>query len=1019
MKKIVCSLSVIAISVIGTIQISNAQPFNNSCANATTLIVNVPCTNGLNNAATLDGPAAQGCWAAVPDHDVWYTFTTGAAGTYTVTTDNGLNTDMQLKIYSGTCGSLTEVACNDDVGANGVYTLAAVASATGLLAGTTYYVQADVYGTTQGSFCIAVRFTDNNNCANATPIPVNGGCVTGSNYGATIEGGENTVAGCWGNAANATVWYSFTTAAAATYFISTDNGIPNTDTQIKIYSAPCGTSLQQVACNEDGGSANTLASVASAALAASTTYYVQVDLYGTEIGSFCISVSYVVNDLCANAINLTVGAPCTNGNNFGATTELGENTAAGCWTDLGLVPVDHTVWYRFTTGVAGLYTVSTDNGGTFDSQLKLYTACGSLVDIACDEDGGAINTLSSVICAPLAAGTTYLIQVDGWADAGAGGAMGNFCINVNFTTGIPNDCINNAIDITSLITPVNNTTNPFDCNHNYVYSTAGGCGGTTKQNVVGDPNFCNGSSTPVIYTPYPDHYDVWYKFTVTALLPPTYLHLFEINAPFLAMGLYGESTPGVPPVSICPAGNITGLTYIDCSSPDVIYLPPPPDPIQGQDGGARDEGDCTTPIHARIDISGLANGTYYVRVWEYAGLNNPPTAGTFNLCAESIPPVGVATDECPGGNIGDLSASYNVNVSNTFATQSNAGMHGNSCNTNPNEPQLSAAPAGQSRNCSGAWTTYVGSINNVINNTAIYSFRVAACGPGCEPTASVRLNNILLDGTIGNVAQLQVLAPGYCNNSANPQTVMNGATASTCFEMRPLNNAPLPNGIYSIVVDGQDGQLVQYDLTLTLDYPCPVDTDALGMPCLLSPLPVEWLSFKGESQHNGVNKLVWVTGTEINSDYFEIQRSITGSDFTVINKVNGAGTSSNPHHYISYDKNAPEGISYYRLKQVDLNGDFAYSQIISINNENIQSSIISISAIDKENVVINYYSTENSPVQIRIYDLAGIVLVNEQIGVNEGSNRITLNVPHLKAGVYIAEVLNSNNDISRRRFVKD
>ncbi|HLG35082.1 MAG TPA: PPC domain-containing protein, partial [Bacteroidia bacterium] len=617
MKNNLLKLFVNAIALIGISQFAQAQvPPNNSCFNAAVLTVNAPCTNGNNTNATLDGPATQGCWASVPNNDVWYTFTTGAAGNYTVTTDNGTNTDTQIKLYSGGCGGLTLVGCNDDVGANGLYTLASVATAS-LAASTQYWVQVDNYGTGSTSFCIALRFAGNDNCANATSLTVNGGCVIGSNYGATIESGENIANGCWLGTPgpNATVWYSFTTPAGAPtlFTVSTNNGTPNTDTQIKIYSGACG-ALTEVACNEDGNLApNTLAAITSATLSGSTTYYVQVDLYQNEIGSFCISVSYVPNDNCANSIPLTVGAPCTNGSNFNATTELGENTSAGCWTDLGPTPVDHTVWYTFTTSATGEYMISTDNGGTFDSQLKLYTSCGSLVVIACDDDGGIVNDFSSVICATLPATTTYYIQVDGWADVLDAGAMGTFCISVNAILPLP-DCINDAIDITSLISPVNNSTNPFDCNHNYVYSYPGSCASATIQNVLGDPNYCNGSSTPIVYTPYPNHYDIWFKFTVSSgMLANDYLHLFPLNAnpPFLAMALFGETVPGTPPTSTCPGGDISGLTYIDCSSPDVIYLPPPPDPTQGQDGGARDEGACSTPIHARIDISNLTNGTYY------------------------------------------------------------------------------------------------------------------------------------------------------------------------------------------------------------------------------------------------------------------------------------------------------------------------------------------------------------------------------------------------------------------------
>src|SRR6185436_7946557 len=91
-------------------------------------------------------------------------------------------------------------------------------------------------------------------------------------------------------------------------------------------------------------------------------------------GFFYMTLTYNANaqpnNNCASATVLTVGAPCTNGTNVGATLELGEPSAAGCWASAA----SNTVWYKFTTGAAGMYVISTDNGGATDAQLKLYSS---------------------------------------------------------------------------------------------------------------------------------------------------------------------------------------------------------------------------------------------------------------------------------------------------------------------------------------------------------------------------------------------------------------------------------------------------------------------------------------------------------------------------------------------------------------------------------------------------------------------------------------------------------------------
>src|SRR5688572_33299614 len=116
MKTRIVSLSFTITLFLAGGQILFAQP-NDNCVNATTLTVDAPCTNGTNVGATLEvgenaGATGTQCWLTAPSHTVWYKFTTGVAGNYTVSTDNGGSTDTQLKILSGTCGAFTLVACN-------------------------------------------------------------------------------------------------------------------------------------------------------------------------------------------------------------------------------------------------------------------------------------------------------------------------------------------------------------------------------------------------------------------------------------------------------------------------------------------------------------------------------------------------------------------------------------------------------------------------------------------------------------------------------------------------------------------------------------------------------------------------------------------------------------------------------------------------------------------------------------------------------------------------------------------
>ncbi len=95
-----------------------------------------------------------------------------------------------------------------------------------------------------------------------------------------------------------------------------------------------------------------------------------------------------------------------------------------------------------------------------------------------------------------------------------------------------------------------------------------------------------------------------------------------------------------------------------------------------------------------------------------------------------------------------------------------------------------------------------------------------------------------------------------------------------------------------------------------------------------SQLPVSLLSFKGQNME-GNNVLKWSTATESNNLGFDIERSLDGKNFERIGTVDGGGTSKDVRSYQYVDRH-PFATTYYRLKQIDLDGTFSYSRIITV-----------------------------------------------------------------------------------------
>lgn len=101
--------------------------------------------------------------------------------------------------------------------------------------------------------------------------------------------------------------------------------------------------------------------------------------------------------------------------------------------------------------------------------------------------------------------------------------------------------------------------------------------------------------------------------------------------------------------------------------------------------------------------------------------------------------------------------------------------------------------------------------------------------------------------------------------------------------------------------------------------------------CFGAALPIELISFDGYNDED-VNKLSWVTATEINNDYFSIERSTDGMFWESIAIVEGNGNSNTPIMYQYEDDSHQDTVNYYRLKQVDFNGDYEVFDAIAIDN---------------------------------------------------------------------------------------
>jgi len=138
-----------------------------------------------------------------------------------------------------------------------------------------------------------------------------------------------------------------------------------------------------------------------------------------------------------------------------------------------------------------------------------------------------------------------------------------------------------------------------------------------------------------------------------------------------------------------------------------------------------------------------------------------------------------------------------------------------------------------------------------------------------------------------------------------------------------------------------------------------------------NPLPVSLVLFTAEINKSGVTELNWVTSSEINSDFFTIEKSKDGVSFSDLLKVPGSGNSTTTHYYHAADTTPYLGYTYYRIKQTDYNGNFTYSEIRAVRKSAMPSETISVFPNPATDVIFIEENSDENVVAISIFDIHG------------------------------------------------
>ncbi|MBI4947112.1 MAG: T9SS type A sorting domain-containing protein, partial [Bacteroidetes bacterium] len=197
-----------------------------------------------------------------------------------------------------------------------------------------------------------------------------------------------------------------------------------------------------------------------------------------------------------------------------------------------------------------------------------------------------------------------------------------------------------------------------------------------------------------------------------------------------------------------------------------------------------------------------------------------------------------------------------------------------------------------------------------------------------------------------------------------------------------------------------------------------------------NPLPIELLSFNAICKNNIVN-LNWQTASEINNDYFTIERCtdeacLVSKNWETVTTIKGAGNSNTPLTYATYDLSPYTGTSYYRLLQTDYDGQQKYFDPVAVSciDEGTVSGNdfglinIYLDKPGKEIKIIYNSPKEGEAIYLSFYNTIGQEIIRETVYTGTGINSINISDPGLVTGIYIISIINNNTKITRKIVIE-
>lgn len=394
------------------------------------------------------------------------------------------------------------------------------------------------------------------------------------------------------------------------------------------------------------------------------------------------------------------------------------------------------------------------------------------------------------------------------------------------------------------------------------------------------------------------------------------------------------------------------------------------------------------------------------------GINN---SGTFNSGTGTVVLSGTAASSSTSIGGSSTTTFYNLNINksagsakllnnlaisnNLILTTGNVDLNGYNIDLG-----LTGSLSGESATSSIIGTSG-GTVNRIVNLNAPNAVNPGNIGIEITSTSNLGLT------TIKRGQQQQINSSGFSINRYFDIIPTNNsglnATVKMYYqdaELAGINESELKIWSKSIAANTIWQLLGSTAQDVNANWVSKTGVDSLNRLTLASnttnPLPVHLTSFSAQLISNAV-QLNWSTASEINSQSFDIERAYDGRNFVKISTTVAAGNSSTVRNYSAIDATDFNASAFYRLKQINKDGSFTYSQIVVVNKGNISNNFISVFPNPTHGKVqLRFVSNSNNPAQLQVNDLNGKIIVNQFVAVAKGINNVEYDISKLAKGVY-------------------